>query len=122
MIPKIKIDQNTFSLSSGSGSIVLNKNSYYHLLFGQLPKEYFQSKIKNKYLTNVLKNIFDTFFLYGTIYGSTDDYIGYKLTENLKPALLDKDKLSYINNNFKEDLNEQNISTYKKIIIQMNLF
>ena len=59
----------------------------------------FQSKIKNKYLTNVLKNIFDTFCLYGTIYGSTDDYIGYKLTENLKPILLNKDKLSYINNN-----------------------
>jgi len=120
MIPKIKIDQNTFSLSSGSGSIVLNKNSYYHLLFGQLPKEYFQSKIKNKYLTNVLKNIFDTFCLYGTIYGSTDDYIGYKLTENLKPILLDKDKLSYINNNFNFAIKKLKKILFKKGFLILN--
>ena len=50
IIPKMKIEKNTFGLSSGCGSIILNKDSYYHLLFGQLPKEYFKYKVNNKYL------------------------------------------------------------------------
>ena len=122
MIPKIKVSQNTFGLSSGSGSIVLNKNSYYHLLFGQLPREYFQSKIRNKYLVNVLKNIFDTFCLYGTIYGSTDDYLSYKLEKNFKPILLDKEKLNYINNNFNFAIKKLKKIFFKKGFLVLNNF
>ena len=122
LIPQIKIDQNTFGLSSGSGSIILNKNNYYHLLFGQMPKEYFQNKVKNKYLTNFLKNIFDTFCLYTTIYGSTDDYLSYKLTENLEPSLIDKDKLSYINNNLNFAISKLKKILFKKGFLVLEKF
>jgi len=120
MIPKIKVDQNTFGFSSGSGSIVLNNNSYYHLFFGQLPKEYFQSKIGNKYLTNVLKKIFDTFCLYCTINGSTDDFLTYKLAENLKLTLLDKERLNYTNNNLNLAIKKIKKILFKKGFLVLN--
>ena len=99
IIPKMKIEKNTFGLSSGCGSIILNKDSYYHLLFGQLPKEYFKYKVNNKYLSNILKNIFDKFCLYGTIYGSSDDFYSYQLTKELDTILVNRDKSKVINNN-----------------------
>ncbi len=122
MIPKIRIDSGTFGLSSGSGSIILNKDTYYHLLFGQLPKEYFKNKINNKYLSNFFKNIFDTFCLYGTIYGSLDDFYSYQLTEKLDPILVNHDKLKIINSNLNLVIKKLKKILFKKGFLVLNQF
>ena len=122
IMPKIKIEKNTFGLSSGSGSIILNKDTYYHLLFGQLPKEYFRNKINNRYLSNTLKNIFDTFCLYGTIYGSSEDFYSYQLTKKLDPILVNLDKSKVINSNLNLVIKKLKKIFLKKGFLVLNQF
>ena len=83
-IPKLSIDKKTFGFSTASGGIILKTDNYHHLLFGQLPKEYFKAKIGNNFAANALKNILNTFCLYGTIYGSNKDFFTYKLAKDFK--------------------------------------
>ena len=60
-VGKLSIDKKTFGFSTASGGIILKTDNYHHLLFGQLPKEYFKAKIGNNFAANALKNILNTF-------------------------------------------------------------
>ena len=105
-IPKLKIDKKSFGFSSASGSIVMNDDDYYHLLVGHLPNEYFQNKIQNKFASKILKNIFDKFCLYGTMYGSNKDFLTYKLSKNLEIFSSQKERLKQIDTNLCDAINK----------------
>ena len=115
LIPSINIDKNTYGFSSGSGGITLNDDDYYHLLFGQIPEEYFQSKIGKNFFSKFLKNFFGTFCLYSSMYGRNKDFLKYDLTDNYELHFSDHEKLKEINRNF-----ENTIKELKKILLKKN--
>lgn len=114
-IPKFKIDKKSFGFSSASGSIIMNNDDYYHILIGHLPIEYFQTKIQNRIASNILKNIFGKFCLYGTMYGSNKDFLTYKMTKNFEILSSQKEKLNQIDGNLKKALKKM-----KKIFSESN--
>ncbi len=100
LLPKIKTEKNTFGFSSASGSIVLDNNKYHHLLFGQIPKEYFYSKFGSVLLSKTIKRFFDSFCIYGTIYANRNDFWTYEITPDLNLSLNDN-----VSNRINENLN-----------------
>ena len=122
LIPSINIEKNTFGFSSASGGITLNEDSYYHLLFGQIPEEYFRSKFGKNIFSKVLKNFFGTFCLFSSIYGRNKDFLSYELTKNFELNFLDHNKLKEINKSLENAIEELKKILFKKKFLVLNRF
>ena len=121
-IPKLNIDKKSFGFSSASGSIIMNDNNYYHVLFGHLPNEYFQNKIPNKFAANILKNVFDKFCLYGTVYGSNKDFLTYKLSKSFEISSFQKERLRQIDINLCDAIKKLKLIFSKNGFLLLNNF